>query len=122
MMYTKLQAGDSYDVLVPSDYMIERLNERGHASGTIDKEKIPNMENLADGVKNLDYDPDNKYSVPYFWGSVGIVYNNNNVPKEELEEKGCNILKDTKYNGEKFICMTPKETRSWLHLNLSDIQ
>ena len=96
MMYTKLQAGDAYDVLVPSDYMIERLmNEE--MPQPLDLSLIPNISNLADGVKNLPYDPDNTYSVPYFWGSVGIVYNQNNVDAADLEAEGYNILKNEKY-------------------------
>ena len=102
MMYTKLQGGDSYDVLVPSDYMIERLISEGMLQ-ELDLSKIPNIANLAEGVKNLPYDPDNTYSVPYFWGNVGIVYNHNNVPKEEIEEKGYSILKDTKYAGKIYM-------------------
>lgn len=102
MMYTKLQAGDSYDVLVPSDYMIERLIKENSLM-EIDKEKIPNMKNLAEAVKGLEYDIDNKYSVPYFWGSVGIVYNENNVPKSLVEEQGFEILKNTDYKGRVYI-------------------
>jgi len=98
MMYTKLSAGDSYDVLIPSDYMIERLMKED-ALQPIDKSVITNLSNLADQTKNLVYDPDNTYSVPYFWGNVGLVYNKNNVPKEEIEAKGYDILKDTKYKG-----------------------
>ena len=98
MMYTKLLSGDSYDVLVPSDYMIERLikEDRLHK---LDLSLIPNMEYLADGVKNLAFDPNNEYSVPYFWGTVGIVYNHNNVPKEVVEEQGYSVLKNTDYKG-----------------------
>lgn len=102
MMYTKLQAGDSYDVLVPSDYMIERLIKEG-ALQELDLDLIPNMVNLADGVKALPYDPDNTYSVPYFWGSVGIVYNQNTVDYADLEAEGYNILKDTKYAGKIYM-------------------
>lgn len=98
MMYTKLQAGDAYDVLVPSDYMIERLMKENMIQ-KLDLSLIPNISNLANGVKNLPYDPDNAYSVPYFWGSVGIVYNQNNVDLADLEAEGYNILKDTKYKG-----------------------
>ena len=97
-MYTKLKAGDVYDVLVPSDYMIERLLNEDMLQ-PIDKSVVINLGNLAEGVKNLDYDPDNTYSVPYFWGTVGIVYNKNNVPLEELESEGYNILKNEKYKG-----------------------
>ncbi len=102
MMYTKLQAGDAYDVLVPSDYMIERLMAEDMLM-ELDHSKIPNLSNLAENLTNLDYDPGNVYSVPYFWGSVGIVYNKNNVPLELLEEQGWNILKNTDYKGDVYI-------------------
>lgn len=101
-MYTKLQAGDTYDVLVPSDYMIERLMNEDMLQ-PIDKSVVTNLGNLADGVKNLAYDPDNTYSVPYFWGTVGLVYNKNNVTKEDLENEGYNILKNQKYKGSIYI-------------------
>lgn len=101
-MYTKLQAGDTYDVLVPSDYMIERLLNEDMLQ-PIDKSVVTNLGNLAEGVKNLDYDPDNTYSVPYFWGNVGLVYNKNNVSIEDLENEGYNILKNQKYKGEIYI-------------------
>lgn len=97
-MYTKVQAGDSYDILVPSDYMIERMMSEGMLQ-KIDLSLIPNIENLADGVKHLPYDPNNEYSVPYFWGSVGIVYNKNAVSLEELEKEGFGIMQNTKYKG-----------------------
>lgn len=64
MMYTKLQAGDAYDIMVPSDYMIERLIS-DESLQQLDLSLIPNITNLADGVKNLSYDPDNSYS--YFY-------------------------------------------------------
>ncbi len=98
MMYTKVQAGDAYDVLVPSDYMIERLIAENQLQ-TLDLSLIPNMENLADGVKNLDYDPEHSYSVPYFWGNVGIVYNHNNVDAATVEDLGFGIFHDTTYAG-----------------------
>lgn len=101
-MYTKLQAGDTYDVLVPSDYMIERLINEDMLQ-PIDKSVVTNLDNLAEGVKNLDYDPDNTYSVPYFWGNVGLVYNKNNVSIEDLENEGYNILKNQKYKGSIYI-------------------
>ena len=102
MMYTKLQAGDSYDVLVPSDYMIERLIHDDMLQ-KIDLSKIPNMENVAEDLKGLPYDPNNDYSVPFFWGSVGIVYNKNNVDIKDLEEEGYNILLDKKYAGKIYM-------------------
>ena len=97
-MYTKLQTGDVYDVLVPSDYMIERLIQEDMLQ-KLDHSKIPNLSNLSEGVKNLPYDPNNDYSVPYFWGSVGIVYNKNNVDLNDLENEGFSIFHNTKYSG-----------------------
>ena len=101
-MYTKLQAGDSYDVLVPSDYMIERLIKEGMLQ-ELDLSLIPNISNLTEGVKGLPYDPENTYSVPYFWGSVGIVYNHNNVDPAVVEEQGYNILHNTDYKGKIYV-------------------
>ncbi|MBQ2323961.1 MAG: extracellular solute-binding protein [Oscillospiraceae bacterium] len=102
MMYTKLQAGDSYDVLIPSDYMIERLI-RGNYLQPLDHALLPNLDNLAGAVQNMDYDPDNTWSVPYFWGSVGLVYNTENVAPEVMEAEGWDILRDTDYAGRIYI-------------------
>ena len=102
MMYTKLQAGDSYDVLIPSDYMIERLI-KGDYLQPLDKSRIPNLDNLADAVIGLDYDPDGTWSVPYFWGSVGLVYNHENVDPKVMEAEGWEILRDTDYAGRIYI-------------------
>lgn len=98
MMYTKLSGGSAYDVLVPSDYMIERLiNEK--MLQPLDMSVIPNAAVLADGVKGLGFDPTNTYSLPYFWGTVGIVYNKNKVDYSDLEKEGFGIFKDPKYKG-----------------------
>ena len=102
MMYTKLQAGDAYDVLVPSDYMIERLIA-GNYLQPIDHSLVPNLNNLADAVVGLDYDVDGKWSVPYFWGSVGLVYNHENVDPAVIKEKGWDILHDTDYAGRVYV-------------------
>ncbi len=102
MMYTKLQAGDAYDVVIPSDYMIERLMQLDMLQ-ELDLSLIPNMENLSDAVKNLSFDPDNTYSVPYFWGSVGLVYNHENVDPAVVEEQGWEILRNTDYAGRVYI-------------------
>ena len=97
-MYTKLQAGDSYDVLVPSDYMIERLLAEDMLQ-PIDHSLIPNESVLTDALEQFDYDPGYKYSIPYFWGSVGIVYNTNNVKLSDLESQGFAVMKNTDYKG-----------------------
>ena len=101
-MYTKLQAGDKYDVLIPSDYTIERLLKEDYLQ-KLDKAAITNIDNLAPEVKNLSFDPDNDYSIPYFWGTVGIVYNKNNVDYADLEAEGFGIFKDPKYKGRVYM-------------------
>lgn len=102
LMYTKMQGGEAYDVLVPSDYMIERLIDEDKLQ-PLDKARIPNLVSLADGVKGLNYDPDNTYSVPFYWGTVGIVYNKNNVDIEDLETQGFNIFQNEKYKGRLYL-------------------
>ncbi|MDY5252452.1 MAG: ABC transporter substrate-binding protein [Erysipelotrichaceae bacterium] len=101
-MYTKLLGGSAYDILIPSDYMIERLIDENLLQ-PIDKNIVTDFDNLYDGVKGLPYDPDNTYSVPYFWGTVGIVYNKNNVSPEQVEKEGYNILLDEQYKGKVFL-------------------
>ncbi|MBQ8942160.1 MAG: ABC transporter substrate-binding protein [Firmicutes bacterium] len=102
MMYTKLASGESYDIAVPSEYMIERLITEDMLQ-KLDKSLIPNEKNLLDNLKDPDYDPGNIYSIPYFWGNFGIVYNKNNVPKDDIEEKGYEILRDRRYKGRIYI-------------------
>ena len=102
MMYTKLMAGDRYDVIIPSDYMIERLMNEDFLQ-PLDKSMIPNMENMSDAVLGMSYDPDNTYSIPYFWGSVGIVYNHENVDPSVVEEQGWEVLRNTDYAGHLYI-------------------
>lgn len=96
MMYTQLQSGERYDVIVPSDYTIERMILEGLLQ-KLDFSKIPNAQNLLPNLTNLPYDPTNEYSVPYFWGNVGLVYNKNNVDLADLEREGWNILANPKY-------------------------
>ena len=102
MMYTKLMAGDRYDVIIPSDYMIERLMNEDFLQ-PLDKSMIPNMENMSDTVLGMSYDPDNTYSIPYFWGSVGLVYNHENVDPAVIESEGWEILRNTDYAGHIYI-------------------
>ncbi len=101
-MYTTLLGGNAYDILVPSDYMIERLIEEDMLQ-PLDKDKITVWDDLAEGVLNKPYDPDNTYSVPYFWGSVGILYDTTKVDPAKVEEMGWDILRDTEYAGDIFM-------------------
>ena len=102
MMYTKLMAGDRYDVVIPSDYMIERLMKEDFLQ-PLDKSLIPNMENMDDAVRGMSYDPQNDWSIPYFWGSVGLVYNHENVDPAVIEREGWEILRNTDYAGHVYI-------------------
>ncbi len=101
-MYTKLMGGESYDVLVPSDYMIERLIAEDQLQ-EVDLSMITNFSGLIEGVTNLSYDPGNKYSVPYFWGTVGLLYNHTNVDETVLQQQGWSILANQDYKGRIFI-------------------
>ena len=74
-LYSLLENGGSdFDVVVPSDYMISQLIEEDWLQ-PLDYSKIPNFEKIADRFKNLSYDPENLYTVPYTWGTLGIIYN-----------------------------------------------
>ena len=103
-MYTKLLSGNTYDVIVPSDYMIERLMEE-ELIQPLDYSYMTNLDDLDSEVLALrdEYDKDGVYSIPYFWGSVGLVYNKNNVDVNKLDELGWNILKDTEYSNKIFM-------------------
>lgn len=101
-MYIKVANGESFDVLVPSDYMIERLIQEDLLQ-PLDKDKLTNLDQLSDGVMGLDYDPNNDYSIPYFWGTVGIVYDKTKVSEEDLEKEGYDIFLDTKYKGDIYL-------------------
>ena len=96
------QSGDRYDVIIPSDYMIERLMNEDFLQ-PLDKSMIPNMENMSDAVLGMSYDPDNTYSIPYFWGSVGLVYNHENVDPAVIESEGWEVLRNTDYAGHIYI-------------------
>ena len=101
-MYIKVANGESYDVLVPSDYMIQRLISEDLLQ-KLDPELIDCMDLLTEDVKNLPYDPGNEYSVPYFWGTVGIVYDKTKVDEKDLEEQGYNIFLNEKYKGDIYL-------------------
>lgn len=94
-LYTRLSGGGvSYDVIIPSDYMIARMI-REDMLLPLDFENIPNYELVDDTFKNQAYDPDNMYSVPYTWGTVGIIYNTKYV--DEADIGGWDLLWNEKY-------------------------
>lgn len=96
-LYSTLKSGGSgYDVIIPSDYMISRLIGEGMLE-TLDFDNIPNAKAVDPQFLNPDYDPDNAYSVPYMWGTVGIIYNTSIVTEEITSWQS---LFDTKYAGQ----------------------
>ena len=100
MLYTRLLGGSQYDVLVPSDYMVERLMKEEMLQ-PLDKSVVTNLSNVDPEVIEMQkvFDPELEYMAPYFYGSVGLVYNNQVIDEREIKEKGWNILHDPKYKG-----------------------
>lgn len=97
-LYAKLKSGGStYDVIIPSDYMIARLINEGMLE-KLNFDNIPNFQYVMDDYKNPDYDPTNQYSVPYTWGTVGIIYNTSLVDPED-DVYSWDILWNEKYAG-----------------------
>lgn len=102
-MYIKVANGDAYDVLVPSDYMIQRMMQEDMLQKLAPETRKECLSELADAIKGLPYDPKNEYSIPYFWGTVGIVYDKTKVSEEDLENEGWNIFLDQKYKGDIYL-------------------
>lgn len=106
-MYVKVKAGGSdYDLAIPSDYMIERLIKNKLVE-KIDMSKIPNYKLIDKRQKGLPFDPKEEYSVPCFWGTVGIVYNKKMVtdPVDSWQ-----ILWNPKYKKQIFMCDSPRDS------------
>ena len=97
IMYSKLaNGGITVDVIIPSDYMIARLIEEDMLL-ELNFDNIPNYEYIDENFKNTSYDPENRYSVPYTWGTVGILYNTKYV--DEADVTGWEVLWNEKYSG-----------------------
>ncbi len=107
-MYTKLMSGSEYDILVPSDYMIERLI-REDMLKPIDWNNIPNKDKINPEVMGLYFDPENKYSVPYYYGTVGILYNGDVVDEKDLES-GWELLRNKKYAGDIYMLDSERDS------------
>ncbi len=96
-LYTKLKTGGStYDIIIPSDYMAGRLIAEGLVQ-KIDFENVPNYQYIDEAYKNTAYDPQNEYSIPYTWGTVGVIYNKKFV--DEADIGGWDLLWNSKYAG-----------------------
>ena len=97
-LFAKLKSGSaSYDVIIPSDYMVSRLAENGMLQ-KLNYNNIPNFKKYVDEeFKNPEYDPTNEYSVPYMWGTVGVIYNTKYV--DEVDVGSWDLLWNEKYAG-----------------------
>lgn len=106
-MYQKVKSGaGQYDVILVSDALIPRMIKEGLVQ-ELNKDNIPNIEQMDEQYLNLDIDPGNKYSVPYMFGTVGIVYNKD-VVKEDVTS--WDILWDEDYAGQVFMFDTYRDT------------
>jgi spermidine/putrescine-binding protein len=106
-MLVKLASADNiYDVCFPSDYLIEKL-AADDLLYPINKANIPNLSNIDSRFLNLSFDPDNTYSVPYMWGTVGILYNKTMV-SDPVDS--WNILWDEKYAGQILMYDSMRDT------------
>ena len=106
-MYARLEAGaGSYDVVFPSEYMIERLIREDRLE-TLNLDNIPNLENVLTNLRDPSYDPGNAHSVPYMWGTLGILYNEDMVAEPITSWTS---LFDAKYKGSIFMMNSLRDT------------
>jgi len=106
-LYTKLKTGgSSYDIIIPSDYMVGRLINEDMLE-EINFDNIPNYQYVDEAYKNTAYDPDNKYSVPYTWGTVGVIYNKQYVSEDEIGS--WDLLWNGKYSGKILMFDNPRD-------------
>lgn len=107
-MYALISSGAaSYDVVIPSDYMVGKMIDEGLLA-KIDFSNVPNYAYIDDLYKGLAYDPNNEYSVPYLWSVVGIFYNSKYVDEADLAQ-GWDLLWDEDYAGQIFMFDNPRD-------------
>ncbi len=109
-LFSKLDnSAVSYDVVIPSDYMIEKLIAEDLLLKFDAEKDIPNYAYIADEFKGLPYDEKNQYSVPYTYGMMGIIYNKAEVSEEDLEDLSWGILWNEKYSGKILQFNNPRD-------------
>jgi len=107
-LYAKLRAGGaSYDVIIPSEYMIARMAKEGMLE-EINLDNIPNFDNIDPSLIDMSYDPGNKYSVPYTWGTVVLVYNTWLV-SEDTDVETWGLLWNEKYKNNILMFNNPRD-------------
>ncbi|MBW8348864.1 ABC transporter substrate-binding protein [Bacillus sp. IITD106] len=121
-MMTKIsQGGTTYDITVPSEYAISKMKDEGLLL-PIDHSKIPNLQYIDKRFMDLSFDPDNQYSIPYFWGTFGIVYNKKMIGDKEITS--WNDLWDPELKNQIFLVDGAREVIGMglnsLHYSLND--
>lgn len=115
-MYTKLKTGGSlFDVIIPSDYMVEKLIAEDMLE-PLDMANIPNFQYIDESFRDPSYDPGSVYSVPYTWGGVGVIYNTNYV--DEADTGGWELLWNEKYAGKILMFDNPRDAFAIAQLEL----
>ncbi len=108
-MYAKItNSAVAYDIIVPSDYMIEKMRKNGLLL-EIDTSRLDNYQNISEDFKGLYYDPENKYSVPYTYGMLGIIYNAEFVEEADIAEQSWGLLWNEKYKGKILQFNNPRD-------------
>lgn len=108
-MYTKVISGAAdYDIVIPSDYMISKMIEEDLLA-ELNFDNIPNYKYIDETHKNLEFDPDNKYSVPYTWGTTVILYNDKYVAEEDVAQQSIELLWNEKYEDRILMFDNPRD-------------
>jgi len=109
-MYSKIVSGAaSYDIVIPSEYMVSKLIQE-EMLAELDYSNIPNYKYIGEAYKNLSSDPENKYSVPYFWGTVVVIYNSAHVDEADVADKSLSLLWNEKYAGKILMFDNPRDS------------
>ncbi|MBQ8289270.1 MAG: extracellular solute-binding protein [Clostridia bacterium] len=109
-MYSKILsgAGSMYDIVIPSDYTIQKMITAGLLH-SYDVSELPNYQYIDDDFKGLYFDPENRYSVPYTYGTVGVIYNSTMVDPEDIEDESWDLLFNEKYKGKILQFNNPRD-------------
>ena len=108
-MYSKIVSGAaSYDVIVPSDYMVNKLIAEDMLA-ELNYDNIPNYKYISEGYKHQAHDPEDKYSVPYFWGTVAVIYNTKYVDPADVADESLDLLWNEKYAGKILMFDNPRD-------------
>ncbi len=109
-MYSKIVSGAaSYDIVIPSEYMVSKLIQENMLA-ELDYSNIPNYKYIGEAYKNLSSDPENKYSVPYFWGTVVVIYNSAHVDEADVADKSLSLLWNEKYADKILMFDNPRDS------------